>query len=970
MPTWWTRVRNAVTLQHVPMTHQVAHRFGTPKPIDQLFAELRGMSGNPRVSRDEALSVPAVMRGRNLICSIATLPLVQLGPNRGYVRNPLLEQLDVDCANVVTLAQLVEDLLFESIGWLQVTARDFADFPLRVRHRDVSTVSLVPPNTGASPAPLPSGEDPRGAVVWVDGKSVPARDMIRFDSPNPALLKVGGRAIKRALLLDRAARMYADDPRPLDYFTPADGADPVGDDEVQTILAEWQAERKKRGTAYIPASLKYNSVDSPSPAELQLVELQKQASLDLANALGVDPEDLGISTTSRTYFNAQDRKQSRINDVLSPFMRAVTDRLSMGDVTRRGHRVTFDLRDYMKADPATRVAYYQGMQALGAIGEEEIREMEDLPPMGTVSAMPDTDAVDASRPPSMTFDRPGLTFVDVSTEEFSVNRESRRIEGLIVPYGRTAMKGGIKYRFRQGSLQWSDPSRIKLLRDHDPTQPLGKALSLTATNRGVKAVFAVARGIAGDEAISLAEDGVLDGFSVGVDFDAATDLADSNADVVDVARADLRETSLTAMPTFDDARVSKVAASRTEGNAVSDTATEPATAPADPAPQPVPVQTFTADQVQAMLAAVRQPAAQPEPERPEVVNPTGRPAAVTATADPPSYRFDRRGVLNPAAHDFGIDIVKATKSGNPEAPEYRRVMEFIRAQFNVISTDINELTPTLNLPRYIDQRDFQYPIWSAVNMGAPPNGIQPFQWPAFSSASGLVANHTEGTEPTSGTYVTTSQSVTPAPVSGKVKISREVWDMGGTPGLSNLLWTKMLRDWNEALEARIVATLDAATPTSLGTFTIGGGTNGQTLVKEMTSALASLQFVRGGFRFDTTFSQIDLYKALAGAVDTTGRPIFPAIGPTNADGTVDNRFQSVNIAGVPFLPAWALAATGTVAASSYLIDRTAVDGWATAPQRLDITQTEVANVYIGVWGYAASAINDINGVREVIYDPV
>jgi phage portal protein BeeE len=117
-------------------------------------------------------------------------------------------------------------------------------------------------------------------------------------------------------------------------------------------------------------------VDSPSPADLQLVELQKQAALDIANALGVDPEELGISTTSRTYANAVDRRRDRINDVLSPFMRAITDRLSMGDVTRRGHRVEFDLDDYMKSNPTERWSVYKIAKEMGVMLVDEIRAEE------------------------------------------------------------------------------------------------------------------------------------------------------------------------------------------------------------------------------------------------------------------------------------------------------------------------------------------------------------------------------------------------------------------------------------------------------------------------------------------------------------------------------------------------------------------------------------------------------------------
>ena len=127
--------------------------------------------------------------------------------------------------------------------------------------------------------------------------------------------------------------------------------------------------------------------------------------------------------------------------------------------------------------------------------------------------------------------------------------------------------------------------------------------------------------------------------------------------------------------------------------------------------------------------------------------------------------------------------------------------------------------------------------------------------------------------------------------------------------------------------------------------------------------------VRGGFTMDNMFTQIDLYKALVGATSADGRRLYPAIGPTNATGTVASRFGSLDINGVTALPAWALAATGTVVASSYLFDSGSVHGWASAPQRLTIDMTEVANVYIGIWGYKATAISDTAGVREILYDP-
>ncbi len=951
----------------------VATFDSAPRPIDEVIGEMLHRSG-PSIGRAEALSVPAVQRGRNLMCSISTLPLVQYGPGREVVRNPLLEQFDPDVPNVVHLSQTIEDLLFEGISWWRITAFAFDDYPLSVRHLDVGSVSLQPPG-GRSPAPLPAGEDPRGAIVYVDGRPVTATQMIRFDSPNPAVLKVGGRAIRRALLLDKAAATYASDPRPLDYFTPAPDSDPVDDDEVKGILADWRAARRKRSTAWVPQALQYNTVDVPSPADLQLVELQKQASLDIANALGLDPEDLGVSTTSRTYQNAIDRRRDRINDVLSPFMRAVTDRLSMGDVTKRGYRVAFDLDDYLKSNPTERWATYRTAKEIGVLDAEEIREREGWPagapkpaplPVAPVDEPPAEDeptAADASVRPTRTLNAAGRRLVELPLQTFKVDAETRVIEGLALPYGKQAGKyGGI--RFERGALKFADVSRVKLLREHGLA--IGVALKLTESSAGFSARFKVARGAAGDEALSLAEDGVLDGLSVGVDFDDAADTVPDprHKGGILVRRADLREVSLTATPAFDDARLTKVVASSTPEEITMQPDTEPTTAPVAPA-VPAGV-TLTNEQFQALLARPTAPVT-PAPVAPveprQVVNPTRLTASVT---DPAPYRFDRRGNLAPAAHEFSSDLISGLRDGDRAA--YDRAMGFVSAQFDVITTDVNELNPTRSRPdMYVDQRSFRYPVWEAISKGSLSD-ITPFTFPKFSSAASLVAAHSEGTEPSSGTFVTTLDTVTPTALSGKAKISRETWDQGGNPQIGNLIWRQMEKGWYEALEAAAVAVLDTATPTAID-FSGTPGLANDDLDQAITAAFASLQFIRGGFSMDKLFAQVDLFKALVAATGTDGRRLYPALGPSNANGTVAGRWATLDINGVTAIPAWALAATGAVVASSYLFDSDSVHGWASAPQRMTIDQTEVANVYIGLWGYKATVISDLNGVREILYDP-
>lgn len=964
-----------------------------PVSIDRLWLTmLASVSDAPIVDRAEALSVPAVQRGRNLICSIATLPLIQQDQRLAPVPNPLLEQFDRDVPNVVTLAQTVEDLLMEGIAWWRITGYAMSGYPSKIRRVDPAVVSLQPPGTGRSPAPLPSGRDPRDAVVWVDGKQVPGAQMIRFDSPNPAVLVVGGRSIRRAILIDKAAAMYADDPRPLDYFTPAEGADPVDDAAVLAILDGWKEARKLRSTAYVPASLTYHTVDAPSPAELQLVELQKQASLDIANELGIDPEDLGVSTTSRTYSNAIDRRRDRINDVLSPYMRAITDRLSMADVTQEGHKIRFHLDDYMRANPTERVGYYKAMQEMGAMTAEEIRVKEDEPPMSDVPAPREVATIAA--PVTVNLAADATLRFDADVTEFSVDRSARIVEGLAVPYGKTASKWGVTYRFERGALQWKTPGRVKLLRDHDTRQAIGRAEQITDTSTGLKVRFKVARGTAGDEALSLAEDGVLDGMSIGIDFDLATDTVPDpkhKAGVL-VRRSDLREVSLTAMPAFDDARVSKVAASRRNGaempcptcgqmhaEGVACTVEQTPVTP-DVAP------TFTAEQFQQFMARLPAPVEPGEGTGPQAVDPTRPVTGTTLVREPLPYRFalvGGRHVFDAGEHDFSSDLFTLINQQSGADGALTRVNAMIKAAFDVDVADVADLSPNVHRPdMWQPQMDYATPLWDMVASGTTDG--RAFDVPKYNSSSGLVSAATEGTEPAPGAMTVTDQTITPTQVWGKVEITRQAARRGGNPQLSGIIWDQMLREYYEDREAAVSTFLN--TLTAAADITLTGtpaatpdNADDQITVSDLEAAIAGLQFVRGGNRFRAFAVHQDLYEVLARVKDDAGRPLYPMMNPTNANGQTSSLYSTITIAGTTAVPAWALGAGGqTTGVNSWLFDPAKVRGWASAPERLDwnfgtTIQTtnipQLSHVTIGIYGDIALANLDINGVRQVIFDP-
>lgn len=127
----------------------------------------------------------------------------------------------------------------------------------------------------------------------------------------------------------------------------------------------------------------------------------------------------------------------------------------------------------------------------------------------------------------------------------AVDQQARTITGLVVPYGRIAANRGRRWRYVPRCLRWTGP--VPLLVDHDQSQRVGWAVDLRETRAGLRGVFAVRRGPAGDRALALA---AVAGLSAGVDL-THTVPDQQNRGVLLVVTADLDEVSLTRTPAFD-----------------------------------------------------------------------------------------------------------------------------------------------------------------------------------------------------------------------------------------------------------------------------------------------------------------------------------------------------------------------------------------------------------------------------------
>jgi len=326
---------------------------------------------NIRVSRDFALSVPAVKRGRDLICgTLGTLKLKKHDAAPRVTPSELLDQPEPDVARSVSMAYTVEDMLFEGRAWWRILEFGADGFPSKVRRLDPTSVNI---RQDGRVYVSRAGQAQGQAMEWV-----PDDQVIRIDSPNAALLCAAASAIRAARGLDVAASRYANDPLPLGYFTPTGDADPGDDGEIEELLDDFEDSMTRRTWAYVGAGLEARPLQW-SPEQLQLGASRDYAVLEIARAIGVDPEELGVSTTSRTYANAEQRRLDMIDFTLAAYVTALEDRLSMPDVTPPGYYVKAEYGGFLRSDTASRMVTYEVGRRVGVFDDERIAELEDLP---------------------------------------------------------------------------------------------------------------------------------------------------------------------------------------------------------------------------------------------------------------------------------------------------------------------------------------------------------------------------------------------------------------------------------------------------------------------------------------------------------------------------------------------------------------------------------------------------------------
>ena len=329
----------------------------------------------PRVSRHDAMSVPSVARARNLICgTVASIPLEYYKTSTGEVIAPprWIKQLSKSQPSFITIAWIVDSLLFYGVSYLLVTERYAEDgrpasFEWVANTRVTFTTDLYGIHV---------------TQYYIDASPVDMNDIVTIQGFDEGVLDRSGRTIQAAIDVDRAAAQNSANPQPAGFLKNS-GAD-LPPNEVAGLIAAWKRARQNNSTAYLTSTLDYSPV-SFSPKDMMYNEAVQNLSTQIARAMNVPAYYLSADqNTTMTYANVQDERKQFYALSIEPYLQAIQARLSMDDISTAGHEVRFAVFDtFLKNDPLVELQVLEKLLSLGLISTEQAMEMTDLTPNGS-----------------------------------------------------------------------------------------------------------------------------------------------------------------------------------------------------------------------------------------------------------------------------------------------------------------------------------------------------------------------------------------------------------------------------------------------------------------------------------------------------------------------------------------------------------------------------------------------------------
>jgi HK97 family phage prohead protease len=527
------------------------------------------------------------------------------------------------------------------------------------------------------------------------------------------------------------------------------------------------------------------------------------------------------------------------------------------------------------------------------------------------------------------------------------NGDRRTISGKIAPYGEVGATSAGRVVFAENSITVPEPSKVKLLMQHDNSKPVGRMQSVTSNKTGLYASFKVSASTRGSDAILLAQEQLMDGLSVGVEVDDSR----QEKDYLLVTAATLKEVSLVESAAFPSAAVLKIAA---QENAV------------DPN-QPTETTGETVDKAPEEMASEA----------------TFLPDGATVTLKSVSYEKDdsegdttpveaARRIIKPSALNSQRVRTPITSMGAYTEHKIKAALGSEESKLYVTAADDSWTTnpafnPTQYLSEFVTNTRFPRSAVDACSKGVLPPKGNTINVPALVDSNGglngvapTVTVEAEAGAVSATGMVTEYLTGTVNKYSGMNTLSVELLERTDNPQFFSELTNQLQIAYMNATDQAVITAINATGFTSTGVAATAAG-----LISYTAESTANV-YKNSGYFAQNFVGSTGIYNLLLGAVDSTGRPIFNAYQPNaaalaNAAGMVSNNSVRGNVLGLDLYVDRFMTA-GVADDSAFILAPEAFTVYESPQAYMSVNVVSNLQVQVAIYGFMATIAKIPNGI--------
>jgi HK97 family phage prohead protease len=514
----------------------------------------------------------------------------------------------------------------------------------------------------------------------------------------------------------------------------------------------------------------------------------------------------------------------------------------------------------------------------------------------------------------------------------AADTERRIISGKIMEYGAIGYTSVGAVVFEQGSIQIPSPGKIKLLAQHRPDDPIGRAQSFSKDGNFIYGSFKVSSSSKGTDYLTLAAEDLVSGLSVGVEV-ISSQPTDTH---LLVTAAKLIEVSLVESPAFENAVVTSVAASEGESvEAASSTSTKTTTINTTI----VEIETETESE-DVMTTAPDNTAPETAAEAPVVD--ASRPV-VSASYLVGEVRSPIKTQAQYLEH-----AIKA-KMGDDTSRDYIRAAD---AQARKIEAANDSFTtnpafsPTQYVSSVIDTSVMSRPTIDALGgaRALAPSGMT-IAHPKITT-NATISTVAEGASTAATQIVSSYVNATVVKLAGTQIYSTELLDRSD-PSFYSAMYENCLRAYAKASDAAVIAEIvSGGTQASTQAATIAG-------LQAYVAQAAPAVYAASGETATAFIAGTSVWSLLIGSLDTTGRSIFNAASPMNANGQSTPRGLRGDMMGLDLWVDQNMVST-TIDDSAFIVNPMSIAIYESPKLTLSVNVVATGEISTMLYGYFAT----------------